>query len=196
MLFVISAPSGAGKTTLCDALRQNPDFVYAVSCTTRAPRPGEKEGEDYFFLSEADFDQRVRAGEFLEHAQVHHHRYGTLKKTVLDNLQAGQDVLIDIDTEGAHSIRQCPDRFIQSALADIFLLPPSLQELRRRLEKRGTETELEIETRIRNAKEEMKSWREYRYTIVSRSIEENLQSFRAILMAERCLTRRFVDSIS
>src|SRR5678816_333840 len=100
ILFVVSAPSGAGKTTLCDALRQTPDFVYSVSCTTRPPRAGEIEGEDYHFLSEADFMGRLQAGEFLEHAKVHNHHYGTLRKPLIANLQNGVDVLIDVDIQG------------------------------------------------------------------------------------------------
>src|ERR1700674_5914246 len=99
ILFVISAPSGAGKTTLVDALRQTPDFVYSVSCTTRPPRAGEIEGEDYQFISEPDFLARVRAGEFLEHAKVHEHYYGTLRKPLVANLQNGVDVLIDGDIQ-------------------------------------------------------------------------------------------------
>src|ERR1700757_716720 len=94
ILFVISAPSGAGKTTICDALRQTPDFVYSVSCTTRPPRAGEMDGEDYWFLSEAEFNARVAKGEFLEHARVHNHLYGTLRQPVLNNLKKGIDVLI------------------------------------------------------------------------------------------------------
>ena len=105
ILFVVSAPSGAGKTTLCDALRQTPDFLYSVSCTTRPPRTGEIEGEDYCFLSKTDFLARVKAGEFLEHAKVHEHYYGTLRQPLIDNLKKGVDVLIDIDTQGAAMIQ-------------------------------------------------------------------------------------------
>lgn len=190
ILFVLSAPSGAGKTTLTTALRQKPDFVYAVSCTTRAPRPGEVDGEDYYFLSEDDFVARVKAGEFLEHAEVHGRHYGTLKRTVLDQLEHGVDILIDIDTQGAASIRACDDPFIQDALADVFIMPPSVDELRRRLQRRGTETPEQIETRIRNASSEMKHWREYRYTIISGSMEEDIEKFRAVMRAERYLSRR------
>jgi guanylate kinase len=194
ILFVLSAPSGAGKTTLTAALRQKPDFVYAVSCTTRAPRPGEVHGEDYFFLTEDDFATRVAAGEFLEHAEVHGRHYGTLKRTVLDQLEHGVDVLIDIDTQGAASIRACNDAFIQSALADVFIMPPSVDELRRRLLRRGTETAEQIEVRIRNASSEMKHWREYRYTIISGSMEEDIEKFRAVMRAERYLSKRLIRS--
>src|SRR5947199_3608054 len=105
ILFVLSAPSGAGKTTLVDALRQTSEFVYSISCTTRPARAGEVEGEDYRFLSEEEFDARARSGEFLEYAIVHGHQYGTLLKPIVDNLMSGRDVLIDIDTQGAANIR-------------------------------------------------------------------------------------------
>jgi guanylate kinase len=193
ILFVISAPSGAGKSTICDALRQTPDFVYSVSCTTREPRAGEIEGEDYQFLTEADFQARVQKGEFLEHARVHEHYYGTLREPLLNNLKKGIDVLIDIDTQGAAAIRNCGDEFIRRALSDVFIMPPNLEELRRRLTKRGTETLQQIELRLTNAAREMKLWRDYRYTIISQSMEEDLQKFRHIIGAERYLSSRLIQ---
>lgn len=190
ILFVLSAPSGAGKTTLTTALRQKPDFVYSVSCTTRSPRPGEVDGEDYHFLSREDFERRVAAGEFLEHAEVHGRFYGTLKSSVLEHLEKGIDVLIDIDTAGAEAIRRCEDPLIRAALADVFIMPPGLDELGRRLRRRGTETEEQIQTRLRNAAAEMQHWKSYRYTLLSSSMEEDIEKFRAIMRAERYLTRR------
>ena len=190
ILFVISAPSGAGKTTLCTALRQKPDFVWSVSCTTRPPRPGEIEGEDYHFLTREEFGRRLDGGEFLEHAEVHGNRYGTLKAPVLENLRNGIDVLLDIDTRGAANIRACGDAMIMRALADVFIMPPDLEELRRRLMRRGTETEEQVEMRLRNAAAEMECWRDYRYTILSGSMEENIEKFRAVMRAERYLTHR------
>lgn len=194
ILFVLSAPSGAGKTTLCSALRQKPDFVYAVSCTTRNPRPGEVEGEDYYFLSDEEFDRRVAANEFLEHAEVHGRKYGTLKSTVIENLSKGVDVLIDIDTAGAANIRACGDEFILAGLADVFIMPPNLEELRRRLMKRGTETDDQIATRISNAATEMARWQEYKYTLISSSMEEDIEKFRAVMRAERYLSRRLIHT--
>jgi guanylate kinase len=190
ILFVLSAPSGAGKTTLCDALRQTPDFVYSVSCTTRSPRAGEIEGDDYHFISEPDFRGRVEAGEFLEYAQVHEHYYGTLRGPIIANLQGGVDVLIDVDIQGAAAIRNFDDETIRQALCDVFIMPPDLDELRRRLTKRGTETPQQIELRIVTAAREMELWRDYRYTIISKSMEEDLQKFRNIMGAERYLSRR------
>ena len=194
ILFVISAPSGAGKTTICDALRQTPDFLYSVSCTTRSPRAGEIEGDDYQFLTEADFQMRVRNGDFLEYAKVHDQYYGTLRQPLLNNLKKGVDVLIDIDTQGAAAIRDCGDDFIRRALSDVFIMPPNLEELRRRLTKRGTETPQQIELRLLNAAREMELWRDYRYTIISQSMEEDLQKFRHIIGAERYLSSRLIQS--
>jgi guanylate kinase len=166
--------------------------VYSVSCTTRAPRAGEIEGEDYQFISESEFRRRLEAGEFLEQAQVHEHFYGTLREPILANLQKGVDVLIDIDTQGAASIRNYQDAFVRQSLCDVFIMPPDLDELRRRLTKRGTETNQQIELRLVNAAREMALWRDYRYTIISQSMEEDLQKFRQIVGAERYLSRRLI----
>ena len=193
ILFVISAPSGAGKTTLVTALHQTPDLVYSVSCTTRAPRAGEIDGQDYQFLSDADFRARVKAADFLECAQVHGDFYGTLREPVLTNLKNGVDVLIDIDTQGATAIRNCDDPFIRQALADVFIIPPDLEELRRRLMNRGTETAQQIDSRLATAAREMELWRDYRYTITSRSVEEDLQKFRHVMEAEGYLSRRLIQ---
>jgi guanylate kinase len=193
ILFVVSAPSGAGKTTLCDALRQTSDFVYSVSCTTRPPRASEIDGEDYRFISEVDFVARISGDQFLEHAKVHEHRYGTLREPIVSNLKQGIDVLIDVDTEGAAVIRNYDNKFIRDALCDVFIMPPDLEELRRRLIKRGTETNAQIELRLKTAAREMVLWRDYRYTIISKSIEEDLQKFRQIMGAERYLSRRLIE---
>ena len=158
-------PRARARRHLCDALRQTPDFVYSVSCTTRPPRAGEIEGEDYHFLSESDFIARVKAGEFLEHAKVHEHYYGTLRKPLVANLQNGVDVLIDVDIQGAAAIRASDDQAIRQALCDVFIMPPDLDELRRRLTKRGTETAQQIELRIATA---ARKWR-FGATIATRS---------------------------
>src|SRR5450631_458378 len=139
--FVLSAPSGAGKSTLRENLRPKGDFIYSVSCTTRAPRPGEVDGEDYRFLTADDFAARLALGQFLEHAQVHGHFYGTLRESVLERLRTGVDVLLDIDVKGAEKVRASDDPIIREALADVFIVPPSLAELRRRLQKRGRSEE-------------------------------------------------------
>jgi guanylate kinase len=193
ILFVISAPSGAGKTTLVERIRRTPNLFYSVSCTTRAPRAGEIDGQDYQFLSDADFRERIEKGDFLEHAEVHRDHYGTLREPVVTNLKSGKDVLIDIDTQGAAVIRNCGDPVIRDALADVFIMPPDLEELRKRLLKRGTETAEQIDSRLATAAREMEHWRDYRYTIISGSVEEDLQRFRQIMEAESYLSRRLIE---
>ncbi|MGB9476646.1 MAG: guanylate kinase [Candidatus Udaeobacter sp.] len=193
ILFVVSAPSGAGKTTLVERIRQNPNLFYSVSCTTRAPRAGEIDGQDYRFLSDAEFRERVAKGDFLEHAKVHGDHYGTLREPIVTNLNSGNDVLIDIDTQGAAVIRSCGDPLIRESLADVFIMPPDLDELRRRLFKRGTETAEQIDSRIATAAREMEHWRDYRYTIISGSVEEDLQGFQQIMEAEGHLSRRLIE---
>ena len=192
ILFVVSAPSGAGKSTLLNALRPGADFVYSVSCTTRPPRPGEIDGEDYHFLTAEDFARKLAAGEFLESAEVHGNHYGTRRAAVVEQLAAGVDVLIDIDVQGARMIRTDASAQIQESIADIFIMPPSLDELRHRLVRRGTETPEQIEVRMTNAATELEAWRDYRYTLISGSMEEDLQKFRAIMRAERYLSRRMI----
>ena len=190
---MVSAPSGAGKTTLVERIRRTPNLFYSVSCTTRTPRAGEIEGQDYRFLSDANFRERVAKGDFVEHAQVHGDHYGTLREPIVTNLETGKDVLIDIDTQGAAVIRNCGDPLIRDALADVFIMPPDLEELRKRLLKRGTETAQQIDSRLATAAREMEHWRDYRYTIISGSVEEDLQRFRQIMEAESYLSRRLIE---
>jgi guanylate kinase len=190
ILFVVSAPSGTGKTTLCTSVRQTPDLVYSVSCTTRPIRTGEKDGVDYFFLTPSEFAKKMKEGEMLETADVYGHLYGTPKGPVLEHLAAGRDVLLDIDVQGARQVRSNQDAKIKEALADIFIMPPDLEELKRRLEGRGTEDAHQIAKRIKAADAEMADWKSYRYTILSSSMEEDLIKFRAIIRAERYLSRR------
>ncbi len=188
---MVSAPSGAGKSTLLNALRPGADFVYSISCTTRSPRAGEIDGEDYHFLPRQLFEQHIESGDFLEYAEVHGNFYGTRRDGVLRNLDAGVDVLLDIDVQGANSVR-ANGPSIRDILADVFIMPPSFDELRHRLVRRGTESLEQIEIRLRNAASEMECWRDYRYTIISGSMEEDLQKFRAIMKAERYLSRRMI----
>ncbi|MCX6980047.1 MAG: guanylate kinase [Verrucomicrobiota bacterium] len=192
ILFLISAPSGGGKSTLLKLLSENPDFTYSVSCTTRAPRPGEEDGRDYHFLSVAEFERRIAAGEFIEHAQVHGNFYGTLRRPILDSMDSGLDVMMDVDIQGAARIRTDADARLQAALVDIFLMPPSLAEVRRRLLKRGTETPGQLEVRLRNAETEMAQWKNYRYTILSGTPMQDFENFRAIMQAERMRSSRMV----
>ena len=190
ILFVISAPSGTGKTTLCENLRATPDFIYSVSCTTRSPRKGEENDVDYHFLTKEKFQELIASGEMLEHALVHGNYYGTLKSTVKKALEQGTDVLLDIDVQGAMQIRKTDDAMVRGSLVDVFYMPPTLEELEKRLRKRGTETEEQVLSRLSTGREEMKLWRLYKYTILSSSMEEDLTKFRAIMRAERYLSQR------
>lgn len=189
-LFVVSAPSGTGKSTLYRGLRATPDFEYSVSCTTRRPRPGEVEGADYWFLAEMEFERKIDAGEFLEFARVHGNYYGTLRSTIVEDLEAGLDILLDLDIQGVGQIRRSEDPIVREALADVFLMPPSRDVLEKRLRQRGTETPEQMAIRLQNAVEEMAYWKEYRYTIISGSAEDDLRNFRAIMTAERCRSQR------
>ncbi len=190
ILFLISAPSGGGKSTLLRMLAEEPDFVYSVSCTTRAPRPGELDGRDYHFLSVGEFERRIASGEFIEHAQVHGNFYGTLRQTILDSMNSGRDVLMDVDIQGAARIRANADGPMREALVDIFLMPPSMDELRRRLLKRATESPEQLDVRLRNAKSEMAEWRNYRYTMLSGTPMQDFENFRAIMQTERLRSTR------
>ena len=190
LLLVVSAPSGAGKTTLCDLLLgDHPNMAYSVSCTTRAPRGAEVDGKDYHFLSKAEFDRRVHSGEFLEYAVVHGHRYGTLRGAVVDALAAGRDVLMDIDVQGAAQIRQkafSGTGPIKRAYVDVFIAPPSLEALRERLQKRREDAPATIEKRVENAAGEMARWAEYQYLVVNDRLEAAYRELSAIVTAEHC----------
>ncbi len=192
VLFLVSAPSGAGKTTLFENLRTTPDLVHVITCTTRQPRAGEEPGVDYHFLTEADFLAKQKRGEFIEHARVHGFYYAAPIEPIKEALLAGKDVLLAVEVQGAATVRANPDPVIRQALADIFIMPPTLEELERRLRKRGLDSEEQIQIRLATAQREMNSWKDYKYTILSSSTEEDLTKFRAILRAERYLSSRLV----
>jgi guanylate kinase len=191
LLCVVSGPSGSGKTTLCRRYSEEDNqAVYAISATTREPRDGEKDGVDYFFLTRDEFESRNARGEFLEYAEVHGNYYGTIKSEVLNHIEAGRDVLMDIDVQGAALVRSQKDPSIQEALVDIFILLPSDEELLNRLNFRGTETQEQIELRLKNAHEEMRHWQLYRYTIISANKATDFSTFSSILAGERCRSNR------
>lgn len=187
-LIIVSGPSGSGKTTLARQVCDRGEAVFSVSCTTRAPRPGEVDGSDYFFLTEEDFLTRVAHGELFEHARVHGRLYGTLKRYVYENLERGVDVIMDIDVQGAAQVRACEDELVKRCLLDLFVMPPSLDELRDRLSGRATEEAAAFELRMQNAAAEMAHWREYGHVLVSGSREADARCFAAILEAGRART--------
>ena len=193
LLVVISAPSGGGKTTLCNQLlAARPDMARAITCTTRAPRQGELDGVDYHFLDATAFLKQVQAGNFLEHATVHGHSYGTLKSEVLGKLRLGRDVLLNVDVQGAASIRQCAatDPELERALVSVFLTPPSMAILETRLRRRGTDTDAVIQKRLSAARQEIARWKDFDYLLISRSVAEDLNGMQAIVEAEKMKTRR------
>jgi guanylate kinase len=187
LLIVVSAPSGAGKTTLCnELLAQDPRITRAVTCTTRHPRPGEREGIDYYFLSPEAFQEKVEQGLFLEHAAVHGRSYGTLKSEALTRLRSGHDVLLNIDVQGAASLRAsaATDGELRRALVCVFLVPPSLGELERRLRNRAQDAEDEIQRRLAVARAEMAHWTDFDYVVVSDTVAQAVRRLQAILVAE------------
>ncbi len=190
ILLVVSGPSGSGKTTLCRLLADSGEVRYSISCTTRPPRPGEENGKDYHFLSKEDFFHRLEAGDFLEHAVVHGNLYGSLKSEVIAHLNAGIDVVMDIDVQGADQVRQCPDADIRRAFLDLFVMPPSEEILLKRLSNRGTDSAEVIALRMHNALEEMRHWRKYGYSLVSSSVEEDFAQGLALITAERLRVSR------
>jgi guanylate kinase len=186
VLFVVSAPSGAGKTTLCrEARLLLPDLAYSVSYTTRAPRPGEIAGTDFHFVSEAEFETLRARGEFAEWASVHGNRYGTRSSVLEAALAEGRDILLDIDTQGAAQLR----RGYQEAVL-VFITAPSMAELEQRLRERRSDAAGEITRRLVRAREEVTMWRQYDYLIVNRDVKDAVEQLTAIIVAERSRTTR------
>jgi len=191
MIFIVSAPSGAGKTTLCDRLQAEfKSLHYAVTATTRAPREGEVDGKSYYFLTREDFERRLSEGRFLESALVHGHRYGSPRDPVEQALKDGKDVLMNLDVQGAASVRDYVARLpmgdrLKREVVDIFVVPPSLEVLQNRLLKRGKDSQEVIERRLKQAEEEISHWREYRYMVVNDDLAEAYDNMRAIILAER-----------
>ena len=194
ILLLVSGPSGSGKSTLCRRLEDEKEVAFSVSCTTRDPRKGEVDGSDYYFLSKEDFLRKVEAGDFIEHAEVHGNFYGTLRSEVVDRLEKGVDVVMDIDVQGAAQVRACEDAVIQSSLVDLFVMPPSEKELAARLTGRGTDSEEVIALRLKNAIEEMSHWPKYRYRLVSATREEDYTRFKSLLIGEQMRVSRLGES--
>jgi len=190
LLLVVSAPSGAGKSTLCNRLVEIfSGMIYSVSCTTRAPRGEEKTHEHYHFISKEEFRERVSREEFLESAEVHGNFYGTLKSTVRETLRDGHDLIMDIDVQGAAQIRSAcaalpEDDSLRKSFVDIFIAPPSMDELRRRLCGRATDAEEVIEKRMRNAEKEMRERDAYEHLIINDQLDVALETLVSVVHEE------------
>lgn len=180
LLILISGPSGTGKGTVCDLLRQkHPEISYSISATTRQPRPGEQDGVNYYFYTKEKFREMIDQGQLLEWAEVYGNFYGTPKQKVLDRLDAGEDILLEIDTQGALNVMKVmPEGLF------IFLLPPSLEELADRLKGRGTETEESLHRRLGAAVDEIKLATKYRYVVVNDKVEDAQETIANIIEAE------------
>ena len=180
LLILISGPSGTGKGTVCDLLRQkHPEISYSISATTRQPRPGEQDGVNYYFYTKEKFREMIDQGQLLEWAEVYGNFYGTPKQNVLDRLEAGEDILLEIDTQGALNVMKVmPEGLF------IFLLPPSLEELAARLKGRGTETEESLHRRLGAAVDEIKLATKYRYVVVNDKVEDAEETIANIIEAE------------
>ena len=195
--LVVSGPSGSGKSSICKrVLSMREGLAFSVSCTTRAPRPGEVDGRDYHFLSKEEFQRKLTADEFIEHAEVHGNYYGTLKSEVLNRVLSGQDVLLDIDVQGAMQFRklEASDAVLRRSAEYVFVAPPSYAELERRLRGRGTETEEVVQRRLANAKRELEAWREYRYLLVNDNLEEAIISLLKMIDSFRAATARLEEA--
>ena len=180
-LFVITAPSGAGKTSLIDAvMKADPSLKISVSYTTRSPRPGEKDGVDYRFVDDATFLAMRERGEFLESAEVHGNRYGTSKQVILDAIRRGEDLILEIDWQGAQQVRK-----LYPQCVGIFILPPSVDELERRMRARGQDADEVIRRRVANAREELAHAGEFKYAIINKDFETARQQLAEIIRKER-----------
>ena len=192
MLLVISGPSGTGKGTLVDRLlKEDPSFVFSVSCTTRAPRSNEIPDVHYHFITEDAFEKKVQEDAFLEHATVHDHRYGTLRSEVYEKTDQGLNVVLDIDPQGARHVMER-----EPSCVSVFVLPPSYEELYRRLHTRNTEKEEEIAKRMRNARGEIAQKHLYQYLLVNDTVEASMEILRAITRAEKQRAIRYFPEIS
>lgn len=191
-MLVLSSPSGAGKTTIARAiLRAERDLAMSVSITTRSPRPGEEHGKDYYFVSDAEYHRMVAANELLEHARVFDNFYGTPGHHVEKELAAGRDVMFDIDWQGTQQLKASA----RDDLVSVFILPPSVKELERRLRGRAQDTEEVMLRRMARAADEMSHWPEYDYVVVNQNVDESIEQVKSILTAERLRRDRQVGLV-
>ena len=190
LLLILSSPSGAGKSTLAKQLMAwDPAIRFSVSATTRAPRPGEVDGKDYYFVNRTDFLRQAETGEMLEHAEVFENLYGSPRAPVLKALENGKDVLFDVDWQGGQQIRQA----MRDDAVLIFVLPPSLAELEKRLRGRGLDSEAVIAKRMAKSRDEISHWAEYDYVLVNKDLPAAFEELKSIVVAERLRRDRQPD---
>lgn len=190
VLIVLSGPSGAGKGTLCKELLKRNDFWLSVSATTRSPRDGEIEGKNYYFVNREDFLHRIEQGDFLEYAEVYGNFYGTPKSNVLDELDKGNDVILEIDIQGALRVKESYPGGVF-----IFILPPSMEELKQRIIRRGSETQESLMTRFKSAYQEINYISKYNYAVVNDIVEVAVNKIESIITAEKCRVDRIKEDI-
>ena len=192
LLLIVSGPAGSGKTTVCDrVLNEEAAIQRVVTSTTRAPRGKEQDTVDYYFFDKATFEAKIAAGDFYEYANVHSNIYGTLKSEVQDKLAAGIDLLLNIDVQGAAQMRETArhDELLKGRVATIFIMPPSIEELERRLRGRGTDADDEVQRRMQVALEEIEQAPHYDYVLRSATMDEDFESLRSIYRAEKMRVR-------
>jgi len=195
LIFLISAPSGGGKTTLTEQLlAARSDMTRAVTCTTREPRPGEKDGVDYYFLDAESFLKRLQAGNFIEYATVFGNNYGVLKSELLGKLRQGKNVVLNVDVQGAATIRERAenDSELKDVLVTVFLTPQSLDILEQRLRKRGKDSPDVIKKRLSVARQELAQWKNFNYLVISTTVAEDLRRMLAIVEAEKMRVNRSI----
>jgi guanylate kinase len=191
LLIVISGPSGAGKGTICKSfMDRNKNVALSVSATTRAPRNGEVEGINYYFMTKEEFKDKIHTNDFLEYAEVYDNYYGTPKSNVEEILESGKDVILEIDIQGALKVKENTEEGVF-----IFILPPSMQELKKRIINRGSETQESLMKRFKSAYKEINFISKYNYAVVNDKLEMAVEKLEAIISAERCRVDRIKDSI-
>ncbi|MBV4418724.1 guanylate kinase [Clostridium tyrobutyricum] len=190
LLIVVSGPSGAGKGTVCSALLKKNDFWMSISATTRKPRVGEQDGVNYHFLTKKDFESKIKSEDFLEYARVYGNYYGTPKEYALEAIEQGKDVILEIDIQGALKVKES---YPQGVF--VFILPPSMKELKHRIISRGSETPESLMTRFKSAYKEINYVSKYNYAVINDTVENAVETIQSIIVAERCRVDRVKDEI-
>ncbi len=198
MVIVVSGASGTGKSTICGQVRKDmPELGFSISCTTRPPRSGEKDAVDYYYISKEEFEKRIEAGEFIEYAEVFSNYYGTLRSELIDQIQAGKDVFLDIDIQGALQIQRAAenDSILEKCCEFIFIVPPSIIELENRLRGRSSDSEEQISQRLEKAEHEISFCHKYDYLIVNDELDCAVREMESLIRALRLNTKRMPEDI-